>query len=131
MLRVVGCFLEYDGKFAVLLRRPEKPDGNTWGLPAGKVEDGETDQSAVLRELWEETGYRADPSELQYVREDVFNFEPQPVTFVVYKVILTHPHEISLEEKAHVNYRWVTPGEGYMLPMIPGLRLVLRLVDYI
>jgi ADP-ribose pyrophosphatase YjhB (NUDIX family) len=68
MLRVVGCFLEYDGKFVVLLRRPEKPDGDTWGLPAGKVEEGESDKSAVLRELHEETGYDANLKELQYTR---------------------------------------------------------------
>jgi 8-oxo-dGTP pyrophosphatase MutT (NUDIX family) len=131
MVRIVGCFLEYNGKFVVLLRRPEKPDGDTWGLPAGKVEAGETDQAAALRELREETGYEASLAELHYVREDVFNFDPKPVVFVVYKIVLDRPHAVVLEEKAHASHKWVTPNEGYELPLIPGLRLVLRLVGYI
>jgi 8-oxo-dGTP pyrophosphatase MutT (NUDIX family) len=37
--------------------------GGLWGLPAGKVAS-ESDQVAVVRELFEETGLRADPDRL-------------------------------------------------------------------
>jgi ADP-ribose pyrophosphatase YjhB (NUDIX family) len=37
-LRVVGCFLWYQDKFLIVLRHPNKPDANMWGLPAGKVD---------------------------------------------------------------------------------------------
>lgn len=130
-MRVVGCFLEYDGKFVLLRRLPEKPNGNTWGLPAGKVEPDESDESAVLRELYEETGYMATPDQLHYVREDDFHFEGGSVTFIVYRVILERPYEVRLEESAHSDYRWVTSHEGYDLALIPGLRLVLRLTGYV
>lgn len=130
-MRVVGCFLEYDGRFVLLRRRPEKPDGNTWGLPAGKVEPDESDESAVMRELFEETGYRAAPDQLQYLREDDFHFENGSVTFVVYKVTLDQPHELIREESAHTDHRWVAPQDGNELELIPGLRLVFRLVGYI
>lgn len=35
----------------------QRPDG-TWGLPGGRIEDGETSERAARRELQEETGYR-------------------------------------------------------------------------
>ena len=39
---VVGCYLEHGGKFLLLHRVSSKPSGGMWGLPAGKVEKGET-----------------------------------------------------------------------------------------
>jgi len=50
-MRVVGCFLEYNDKFVIVLRHAHKPDGNTWGLPSGKIEQDENDTEAVLREI--------------------------------------------------------------------------------
>jgi 8-oxo-dGTP pyrophosphatase MutT (NUDIX family) len=132
MLRVVGCFLEHDGKYVLLLRHAHKPDGNTWGLPAGKVEPNETDEAAILRELREETGYRADASELQYMREDVYQFDHGPVTFVVFKVVITQPHAVKIEESAHQIYKWVSHKEGYAMPdLIDGLHTVLERVGYV
>ncbi len=131
MLRVVGCFLEHDGKFVLLHRHAHKPDGNRWGLPAGKVEKGETDQQAMLRELREETGYEAAESELEYLREDTFHFKDKSVTFVVFKVKIDTPHVIRLEESAHQAYQWVTPREGYAKPdLMEGLHDVLTWVGY-
>ena len=42
-MRVVGCFLQYEDRFVLVHRLPHKVDGDTWGLPSGKVESGEID----------------------------------------------------------------------------------------
>lgn len=39
-----------------------------WGVPGGHVERGESRRSAALRELWEETGYDGELTELRRVR---------------------------------------------------------------
>ena len=61
-IRVAGCFLEYGGRFLILHRRSEKSQGGKWGLPAGKVDKGETDKDAVIREVAEETAFPGYPA---------------------------------------------------------------------
>ncbi len=40
----------------MILGVSRKDDPNAWGLPGGKVEDGESERHAAFRELLEETG---------------------------------------------------------------------------
>lgn len=128
-MRIAGCFLEYNDKFVILLRRSHKPDGNTWGLPGGKVEPGEEDQAAVIRELAEETGYIAKPAELEHVVEYVFiSSWGQQGIYTAYRVRLSRHHEVRLEQNAHAAFRWVTPEECYARPdLITGFHELLRL----
>src|SRR3989344_7581127 len=53
---VVGCYVNYNGKLLFLLRHPSKIEGDTWCVPGGKVDKGETLVSAAVRELQEESG---------------------------------------------------------------------------
>jgi len=132
-MRVVGCFLEYKDRFVLLRRHSHKPDGNTWGLPAGKVERDESDVDAIIRELFEETGYQANVTELSLL--GVYDFAtPQGTTnnFVTYKLQLKTPHSIILEDSAHSEYKWTTAEEGYAMPdLIFGLHDLFKMTGYI
>lgn len=45
-----------DDKHILLVRRAKPPMAGRWSLPGGKLEFGETIESAVLREILEESG---------------------------------------------------------------------------
>lgn len=47
-------------------RNPNKPQGNTWDIPGGKIDQGETPKEAVVREFYEETGVTLDSKDLEY-----------------------------------------------------------------
>ncbi len=47
---VVSCFVEYNDEILLLLRQDYKPEGNTYGVPAGKIDEGETPDKAMKRE---------------------------------------------------------------------------------
>jgi 8-oxo-dGTP pyrophosphatase MutT (NUDIX family) len=50
----------FDDHGRVLLRRPANEfDGYVWTFPKGRMEEGGTPQETALREVLEETGYRA------------------------------------------------------------------------
>ncbi|WP_119459345.1 NUDIX hydrolase [Rhodospirillaceae bacterium SYSU D60014] len=48
----------------LLVRRANPPDAGKWGFPGGKQHLGETIFDAAMRELREETGVVAEPSEV-------------------------------------------------------------------
>jgi mutator protein MutT len=69
---LVVCVWVYDGKGKLLLTRraPEKSFAGTWENSGGAVRAGETSRQAIARELFEETGIRADPEEFVLLASD-------------------------------------------------------------
>ena len=62
----------YDGTGHLLLTRRAKGKSfaGTWENSGGAVKAGETSRQAVARELFEETGIRANPEEFEYLDTD-------------------------------------------------------------
>ena len=69
---LVVCVWVYDGEGNLLLTRraPGKSFAGTWENSGGAVKAGETSRQAVARELFEETGIRANPEEFEYLDTD-------------------------------------------------------------
>jgi 8-oxo-dGTP diphosphatase len=131
-LRTVGCFIQYEGKFIILYRHPNKPQGDTWGLPAGKVDPGESDKEAMLREVKEETGYAASPTDLEFLGEQVFHFSDLELVFPTFRIRLREPWQVTYSPLEHQAYRWVSAEECYAMPnLIEGFHELLERVGYI
>ncbi len=115
---VVSCFFEYAGTFLMLHRQAWKPQGNTWGLPAGKVDSGETKEEAIAREMEEEIGYRCDPKEFifrhtVYVKYDAYDF-----VYHIYSLTIDERPDLVINEEEHKSHRWVTPREALEMDLI-------------
>jgi len=131
-VRTVGCFIEWNEKFLILLRRPEKYQGNTWDIPAGKVRPSETDEQAILREVEEETGYKASENELELIRDHVFYFPDLTVEFPTFRIKLKKPVKIKNSPHEHQGYRWVTADECYAMPNLhAGFHDLLEKLGYV
>lgn len=53
-IRVVAAQIERDGKYLITQRKPSSSLPLLWEFPGGRVEDGETDEDALRREIREE-----------------------------------------------------------------------------
>ncbi len=69
-LRVVGAVVRLEAEVLLAKRAPGGAHGGLWEFPGGKVEAGESDPSALKRELKEELGVSAEVGELVGVGED-------------------------------------------------------------
>ena len=124
--------MEYNQKFLILFRKSNKPDGNSWGLPAGKVEEGETTGQSVLREIYEETGYTAAEEELEFLGNYQYDFPEFFLEFFTYRIFLKEPFEVQMCGREHSECKYVSAQECYALPnLIRGLHDLLERVGYI
>lgn len=67
---LVVCVWIYDGAGRILLTRraPEKSFAGTWENSGGAAKAGEDSRTAIARELFEETGIRAQKEEFEFLR---------------------------------------------------------------
>lgn len=69
---LIVCVWVYDGRGHLLLTRRAqgKSFAGTWENSGGAVKAGETSRDAIARELFEETGIRAEPVEFELLESD-------------------------------------------------------------
>jgi ADP-ribose pyrophosphatase YjhB (NUDIX family) len=60
----VGAVAYDDEGRLLLVRRANAPGRGLWSLPGGRVEEGEDDAAALVREMEEETGLVVQPGDL-------------------------------------------------------------------
>jgi mutator protein MutT len=113
---VVSCFVECNGNILILHRQDHKPQGNTWGVPAGKIDSGESLVEALKREVEEETGLRLEnPKYFKkfFVRYPEFDF----IYYVFHEQIEGLP-EVRISEGEHKAFLWIEPSKALELPLI-------------
>jgi 8-oxo-dGTP diphosphatase len=60
----VGAVIRDDEGRLLLVKRGHEPGAGLWSLPGGRIEPGETDAEALVREMHEETGLEIEPGPL-------------------------------------------------------------------
>lgn len=125
---IAGCFLEAGGKVVLLRRQDGKVEGDKWGMPAGKVEEGESPEEAAARELEEETGVEVPVSSLEHFRHLYVRY-PGRFDFAldIFHVGLDKEPEITIRPEEHKDFRWVGPEDALELPLMKDLDDCLRL----
>lgn len=118
-----GIILRCRDRFLVLLRN--EPGFETWGLPGGKIEIGETPEEATRRETWEELRYAIAPGKLEVVNVHQY----RTTLFVTYVREVPEMFTPTLDHE-HTAFRWVTRLEASSMPLHPGVVAALTNSPY-
>ncbi len=71
-IRLAGAIVFHEDRILIVQRsKNERFLPLAWGLPCGKIENGESPRDAVIRELYEETGLRGEV--VRYVGQLTFS----------------------------------------------------------
>ena len=99
-------------EYLLLKRLPQR--NGFWQPVTGGMEEGETQQETLRREVTEETGIRNAVA----VIEGLYRFEfadPTPIQEFVYGVEVSPSEEVVLDREEHSEYRWCSFREALHL----------------
>jgi mutator protein MutT len=110
---VVAAVIRRDEQYLVCQRPSHKRHGGLFEFPGGKVDQDETAQEALIREMREELGV-----EVIDVGETIFSFADPDSQFVIYFL----PTELYGDPAPleHERLLWCTPPELRQLPLAPA-----------
>ena len=111
-IRVAGCVMQHGNEILLLLRSVKETDPSLWGIPAGKVEQGESDLQAVAREAYEETGINLKESELESIGHLSIDYDIFIVDFPMFHVMFKERPKITLTPREHINLQWIVPEKA-------------------
>jgi ADP-ribose pyrophosphatase YjhB (NUDIX family) len=117
-MRCVGAVVHDSAGRLLVIRRGHPPGEGLWSLPGGRVEPGEADAAAVVRELREETGLEVTPGALI---GSVTRPGPAGVTYDIHDYAATVTGGMLRAGDDAAEVRWATDLELRVLPTTPGL----------
>ena len=117
-VRCVGGIVRDENGLLLMVRRGRPPGEGLWSIPGGRVEPGEDDPAAVVRELKEETGLEVRVGALTGTVE-----RPGPggVTYEIHDYAATVTGGTLRAGDDASDVRWVSPEALRDLPVVPGL----------
>lgn len=124
MLRVAAAIVTFDGKILFFLRdnNPDIPDPNCWSLIGGHVEENETYDQGLKRELKEEIGI--DISEYKFLFE-FKGFQDENVKIYHVPLTQTQAKEIRLGDEGQ-KVEFMTIDQIDKLPLTQNLRKLFQ-----
>lgn len=124
MDRSVAGICLTDGRVFVAKRGPAGSCGGLWEFPGGKVESGESDEAALVREFDEEFGLKVRP--LRLIGEAAFSHGGADRALAAWLIEFVGPAIPELRE--HVESAWVEAGKLGDLDLVDSDRKLLKFV---
>lgn len=127
VFEIVSCYLEYNGKILLLHRHKHKSEGDKWGVPAGKINRGENEFQAMLREIREETGQKLRSENLEYLTKVYVKYPEYHFVYHMFRARLAHLPRIELSVHEHKGCKWISPDKALGLDLVRELDKCIKM----
>lgn len=125
MKKVTAALLVKDGLILIAKRKASDKLANKWEFPGGKIEDGETPEECLRREMKEE--FQIEVAVGDYFCDSVYHYDHGSIQLLAYWV---HWKGGELVPKAHDEFRWVPFAELENFDFAPAdIPIVKRLKE--
>lgn len=121
-VRVVAAVVRDGARLLMTQRPPGGPLGLLWEFPGGKIEPGESAEAALVREVREELGVEARPSEVLAVQEHDYPHLSVEITFIGTTL---GSREFAPSGAVHA-WRWLMPEQVRLHEVLEADRDFLR-----
>jgi 8-oxo-dGTP diphosphatase len=114
LIRLVAAVIERDGRYLITQRRATAVLPGLWEFPGGRVEEGESDEDALRREMQERLG--VDVVVKLQIAHRIHQYQGYAVDLNLYQAVILNDQEPKLLRVADV--RWVPSNdfENYPFP---------------
>ena len=121
MTEVVAALIWAQDKFMICQRSAHKARGLLWEFVGGKVEPGETNEHALIRECQEELAITLDVGEV--FMDVVHEYPDLTVHLTLFHATI---HEGTPQKLEHNDIRWITVDEIDQYAFCPADEEILR-----
>jgi len=106
MKTVTAAILIIDGRILIAKRRLGDRLAEKWEFPGGKIEQGETPEQCLGREMQEE--FQIQVSIGKFLGESIYHYDHGSIRLIAYR---TYWEKGELIPKAHEEYQWVSQDQ--------------------
>jgi 8-oxo-dGTP diphosphatase len=106
LIKVVCGIIFKDDLVLICRRKPEKSLGGYWEFPGGKVEDGESNEESLLRELIEELNLKVKIK--QHFFDTVHQYDNGAIELISF---ICETENIASESTDHDQLEWVNVSD--------------------
>jgi 8-oxo-dGTP diphosphatase len=106
------------GHYLLARRKKSEAGAGAWEFPGGKVELGETQQQALVREIQEELGLNLSAAELSFVAENTHDYGHRPIRIFLWQHEQKGRPEVTLVD--HDKVGWYSLDEMWDIPLSEG-----------
>ena len=102
---VTAALIKHNNTILIAQRKQNDLLGGYWEFPGGKIEDGESPEECLARELYEELGTTADIT--KFFTETTYEYEHGTIRLLAFAAIVKDPSQMRLTD--HERIAWVSP----------------------